>query len=171
MSTKEYYKKVNKRKQQKLGVSIGSAQRRLMKQKLFQILQRIDENNCYRCGKKILSVDELSFDHILPWYTSDVPRETYFDLANVTFSHLRCNAEAGAPLNSRDRVNPTTGYRGVVIKNRNEITSYRARINIKNKNVHIGYFKTPREAAQAFDDYVNNLEKYNGKTNKELGLL
>lgn len=81
--------KSNQKKKDQLGMSIGTAMGRLRKAVLFRLMQKYDEDTCYRCGQKIESVDELSFDHKEPWL--DVSNELFWDLDNVAFSHLRCN--------------------------------------------------------------------------------
>lgn len=52
----------------------------------------------------------------------------------------------------------TSGYRGVSFNKRDK--KFRAYININNKQLSLGYFKTAKEAAKARDEYIvkNNLE-------------
>ena len=46
---------------------------------------------CYRCGKKIEQIEELSIEHKVPWLYADDPIGLYFNLDNIAFSHLKCN--------------------------------------------------------------------------------
>lgn len=58
----------------------------------------------------------------------------------------------------KTRTNNTSGYRGVSFFKRDD--KWRAQICVNNKTKHIGYFDTPLEAAQTYDNYViiNGLE-------------
>lgn len=44
--------------------------------------------------RKINTVEELSIEHKTPWLNSNNPKELYFDLNNIAFSHLSCNIGA-----------------------------------------------------------------------------
>lgn len=84
----------NRKKNEQLGMSYGSACHRLRKSVLFVLLQRAGMDYCHRCGNVIESVRDLSLEHIEPWLDSDNPSEMFFDLDNIAFSHLRCNCQA-----------------------------------------------------------------------------
>jgi hypothetical protein len=75
-----------------LGMPRGTAANRLRKLILFDVLQRHKENICYRCGLEITSADELSIEHKQPWEHVDV--KLFWDLKNISFSHLGCNCAA-----------------------------------------------------------------------------
>ena len=79
-----------KRNTELLGMSHGTAHNRLRKLVLFDVLKRHKENICFRCGKEIEQIDELSIEHKVPWERRDNP-ELFWDLNNVTFSHMACN--------------------------------------------------------------------------------
>ena len=79
----------NERKAVTLGMPHGTATNKLRKNIMFFLLCRLGENDCYRCKKKIDTVDELSIEHIKPW--EGISAELFWDLQNVSFSHLRCN--------------------------------------------------------------------------------
>jgi hypothetical protein len=72
-----------------LGVPQGTANSKLRKQLLFKYVQKAKDNVCYRCLKKIETVDDLSIEHIEPWEGRDA--ELFWDLNNIAFSHTRCN--------------------------------------------------------------------------------
>lgn len=74
-----------------LGMDVGTASSQLKKSILFSAIKKLNQDTCYRCQKKIDTVNELSIDHIVPWIDSPSPKELFFDLDNVTFSHLSCN--------------------------------------------------------------------------------
>lgn len=70
-------------------MSYGTAQHRLRKLVLFDLLKRHNENSCFRCGHTIEGADELSIEHKQPWL--DASAKLFWDLSNIAFSHLRCN--------------------------------------------------------------------------------
>lgn len=82
----------NPRKSAQLGMPFGTATARLRKLVLFSVLQRHDENVCYRCDKVIESAAELSIDHKQAWLDVDVT--LFWDLENIAFAHLKCNTAA-----------------------------------------------------------------------------
>lgn len=86
--------KINK--SEALGMNIGTATGRLRKAVLFSLVCRLGENKCYQCGEEICSVEELSMEHKEPWLHADNPEESFFDLNNITFSHLSCNSAAAS---------------------------------------------------------------------------
>lgn len=75
--------------EQQLGMPFGTACGRLKKMVMFGLLQKLEENFCYRCGEEIISVDDLTLDHKIPWRYAD--NELFWDLENVAFSHEFCN--------------------------------------------------------------------------------
>ena len=86
--------KGNKAKADALGMAHGTAANRLRKMILFSLVCRVKLNMCHQCGGEILSVDDLSIEHKTPWLRADDPVKTFFDLDNIAFSHLSCNAAA-----------------------------------------------------------------------------
>jgi hypothetical protein len=80
-----------KRIVQQLGMSLGTAQHRLRKNILFSFAKRLKEDVCFKCGKQIEKVEELSIEHKQPWENRSV--ELYWDLTNIAFSHLACNRQ------------------------------------------------------------------------------
>lgn len=46
---------------------------------------------CFRCDQEIKRVEDLSIEHKVQWRTP----EQFWNLANIAFSHLRCNSGAG----------------------------------------------------------------------------
>ena len=97
--------KGNKRKSDALGMSHGTAANRLRKMIMFSLVVCLKENVCYRCGGEILSEADLSIEHKKAWLQADNPLDCFFDLENVTFSHLSCNvAAAHQPRKQTDEV-------------------------------------------------------------------
>ena len=78
-----------RRKTDFLGMSYGTACSRLRKLMLLELLRRLKEDKCFRCGKKIENVADLSLEHKEPWLY--VSKELFWDLDNISFSHFICN--------------------------------------------------------------------------------
>ena len=78
-----------KKKSDQLGMPFGTASGRLKKMIMLRLLQRLGEDVCYRCGKKIETYQELSVDHKVDWL--DVDPDLFWDLGNISFSHRECN--------------------------------------------------------------------------------
>ena len=97
--------KNNDKKRDQLGMPIGTAAGRLRKMIMFALLQKAGQDICHQCGERIKRVEDLSVEHIIPWLDSDDPIELYFDLDNITFSHLKCNIASARRFN-RGMKNP-----------------------------------------------------------------
>lgn len=69
----------------------GTAQHRLRQSIMFHLVKDLGRNNCFRCKEIIKYVSELSIDHKIDWLHNEKPRETFFDLENISFSHRKCN--------------------------------------------------------------------------------
>lgn len=82
----------NKKKAEQLGMPHGTAANRLRKMVLFKLLEEREQNLCFQCGEWIKCSDDLSIEHKIPWLDSDDPASLFFDLGNIAFSHLKCNA-------------------------------------------------------------------------------
>lgn len=83
-----------KKKQEQLGMPLGTASAKLRKSILFSLLKETGKNVCYQCGRVIENEDELSIEHKVPYLDSDNPKELFFSLENIAFSHLDCNIRA-----------------------------------------------------------------------------
>lgn len=79
----------HKKRSAQLGMPFATANSRLRKSILFMLLQKYEENKCYVCKQVIVSKDDLSIEHKLPW--EDVDPKLFWDLDNIAFSHIRCN--------------------------------------------------------------------------------
>ena len=84
--------KYNKKKQDQLGMPVGTASARLKKNIMFNMAQKLELDKCFRCGKKIKTVDDLTIDHKKHWL--DVDTKLFWDLKNIAFSHAFCNMSA-----------------------------------------------------------------------------
>ena len=78
------------KKSQQLEMNISTAQGRLVKDILWMLLQETNRTKCFVCGKE-MSRETFSIEHKIPWLDSDNPKELFFELDNISFSHLSCN--------------------------------------------------------------------------------
>lgn len=148
----------NKNKSDLLGEVYSSARGRLMKIILFQLVKETNKNICFQCGKEIKVIEELSIEHKEPWMKAKNPKESFYDLNNIAFSHLYCNTLAVDRTNKRNSPVGKSGFRGVYKKEGTNLEKpYVAQIVINHKKTHIGYFKTPEEAFIAYNKFRNNL--------------
>jgi hypothetical protein len=79
----------NKEKNIQLGMPLGTASARLKKAIMLNLLQKLCQDICYKCGERITTPEELSVDHKVNWLYNDT--ELFWDLNNIAFSHRRCN--------------------------------------------------------------------------------
>lgn len=162
--------KQNKIKSEELGMSFSTANGRLRKMIMFQLAQQCKRDNCYRCGKKIDNVDNFSIEHMKEWLHSDNPKELFFDLNNIAFSHHSCNVGARR---RRSKVNSKSGFMGVSY-DKSEQRNKRWKVTVygyDSERIAIGRFETPEEAGKAYDNKMIEIFGDNAITNKSLGLL
>ena len=79
------------KKQQQLGMNPSTASHRLVKDILFSLIK---DTPCFHCGEP-LTRETFSIEHKAPWLNSDDPVGRFFDLDNISYSHLLCNTRAG----------------------------------------------------------------------------
>lgn len=84
------------RKSKLLGMPFGTASGRLRKMLMFSLVQRLGIDICHQCKRLIETTEELSIEHESGWQLADDPVHAFFDLSQVSFSHLDCNIRAGA---------------------------------------------------------------------------
>ena len=82
---------VNKRKEM-LGIHPATASSILLRDILFDYVQKSGVK-CYRCEGN-LERSNFSIEHKDPWMKADNPREAFFDLDNISYSHQKCNYKA-----------------------------------------------------------------------------
>ena len=102
----------NEKKSKQLGMNHSTAQHRLKKHILFKLIVIGGFDKCYQCGEPILTPEELSVEHKIPWLDSKDPEDLFWDLDNIAFSHLRCNCKASRPRKkSLSQSQSTTRYK------------------------------------------------------------
>lgn len=93
--------KANQKKSEMLGMSHGCAAAQLRKSIMFLLVQRVGMDVCFQCKEKITDVAQFSIEHKFPWQQSPTPKEMFFDLENIAFSHYICNVRAGTKPNKK----------------------------------------------------------------------
>jgi len=86
--------KNNETKNILLGMPHGTANGILRKNIIFWLAGKSDMLNCFRCGKLIEDINEFSIEHKRPWQREPEPKEAFFDIDNISFSHIKCNVDA-----------------------------------------------------------------------------
>ena len=82
----------SKKKSEQLGIPFGTANNRLRKSILFQLLKKYGDNVCFHCHEEIKDISQLSIEHKKPWLDADP--SLFWDIDNIGFSHLSCNVSA-----------------------------------------------------------------------------
>lgn len=178
-------KRLSDRTYQKLGLHKSSAQRKLVRILLFEYVKNSGDNFCWQCGEEITELDKFSIEHKKPWSCAEDPKQAYFDLDNVTFSHLSCNSQKirNSPHRrkltafdldiAKDRLvrNPA-GFRYVRLYKQKEVIKYMARVpHWKNGKRIKYYFGKARETALEADEIMIRLYGKKAITNQKLGLI
>jgi len=79
----------NAKKAAMLGMPFGTANARLVRLILFDLVCKAGLDQCVRCKKKIEKACDLSIEHLKPW--QEFSAELFWDLTNIGFSHRKCN--------------------------------------------------------------------------------
>lgn len=82
------------KKKMQLGMNHGTARHRLIKDLLWKFIVDSGQDKCCKCGKT-MTKDSFSIEHIKPWLDSEDPVGLFFDIENISFSHLSCNISEG----------------------------------------------------------------------------
>lgn len=84
-----------------LGMDASTASSRLKKHIMWLMAVRLNLHTCYRCGNTIDDKDSFSVEHKQSWIAALDPVAAFFDLDNIAFSHLNCNAGAAVKVNKK----------------------------------------------------------------------
>jgi hypothetical protein len=68
----------------------STASGRLVKDILYSLVVKTGQNSCYKCGKDMCRAT-FSVEHKTPWLDSEDPVGLFFELDNISFSHIACN--------------------------------------------------------------------------------
>lgn len=78
------------KKKEQLGMNPSTASGRLVKDVLWSLIVKTKQDICCKCNNS-MTRETFSIEHVKPWLDSDDPVGLYFDLENISFSHLSCN--------------------------------------------------------------------------------
>ncbi len=81
---------MSSKKSEQLGMAYGTASNRLVKDLLYSFIVKTGQNACHHCGKE-MTRENFSIEHKTPWLDSPDPLGLFFDLENISFSHMSCN--------------------------------------------------------------------------------
>lgn len=101
----------NCKKTEQLGVNPSTAYNRLKKNIMFNMAQLLEMDWCFQCGTQILRKEDLSVEHMTPWQNSEDPKELFYDMTNIAFSHLLCNTSASRGSSIRKPCPSPAAYR------------------------------------------------------------
>lgn len=76
-------------KNEQLGMNPSTASGRLVKDLLFDFVQKAGIK-CHHCDGE-MTRETFSIEHKTPWLHSENPKELFFDLENISYSHMACN--------------------------------------------------------------------------------
>ncbi len=74
-----------------LGVNVSTASNRLVKDLLFSLIVETNKDTCFRCGFPLIR-ENFSIEHTVAWRLAENPKEVFFDLKRIAYSHLNCNS-------------------------------------------------------------------------------
>ena len=80
-------------------MNAGTASNKLRKIIMYHMAKKLNEHYCFQCGKEIELVEEFTLEHKIPWLDSKSPKELFFNMDNIAFSHLSCNSGAARKSN------------------------------------------------------------------------
>lgn len=83
-------KNQNEKTKQQLGVNKSTAQAILLKDILWKLIQETNQTKCFVCGEE-MTRETFSIEHKEEWLNKENAKELFFDLNNISFSHLSCN--------------------------------------------------------------------------------
>ncbi len=84
---------IKDKKHEQLGMNPSTASGRLVKDLLFNFIVKTGNDSCFRCGSK-LTRGTFSIEHKTNWLDSGKAVELFFDMDNISYSHLSCNRDA-----------------------------------------------------------------------------
>ncbi|UZV39663.1 hypothetical protein APT65_00055 [Trabzonvirus APT65] len=107
------------KKKMQLGMNPSTASGRLVKDLLWNYIVKCGDNKCHKCGEE-MSRETFSIEHVVPWLDSENPTELFFDIGNISYSHLVCNISSARKTNKVYE----TGEEKLEAKRRNDRNFY-----------------------------------------------
>ena len=91
-----------KNKKDQLGMHPATASNRLVKDLLWSFIEESGRDTCHKCGHP-MTRDSVSLEHKTPWLHSEDPLGLFFDLDNISYSHLSCNTGDARKFHGKNR--------------------------------------------------------------------
>ena len=157
----------NYRKEKALGMAFGTASHRLRRAFMFRLAVKCGEADCYRCGKPIVSPEDMSLDHMEDWLYAEDPKGVFFDVENVRLSHKECNTRCR--MTSKRNSSGKSKYKGVAW--RKDRGKWRATVFANKKIVCTKQFDKEEDAARYYDKKALDFLGDRAITNESLGLF
>lgn len=101
---------VKDKKTEQLGMNPSTASGRLVKDILFNLITESGKNMCFHCNNP-MTREDFSIEHKIPWLDSGSPKELFFDLGNIAFSHHSCNVGSARPRKYEIKHGTVSGWR------------------------------------------------------------
>lgn len=98
------------KKAKQLGMNPSTAQGRLIKDLLWDFIVKAGKDSCCKCGGK-MERGTFSIEHVTPWLDSENPLGLFFDLQNISYSHLSCNVRDARKVKSTSICGDPVHYR------------------------------------------------------------
>ena len=135
----------NERKNTALGMNFSTASAQLKKLLMFRMMQRLGDDNCYRCGTLIETPEQLSVEHKIAWLSAEDPKAAFFDLENIAFSHLSpCNRPERADTCKRGhQMPPLKGYCRICKNISDSLRKKKSPYREYNKTYQKNYWQSP----------------------------
>ena len=100
----------NKKKDELLGMSHGTAYSKLRRDIIYWLAGLNGMLVCFRCGETIERIEDFSIEHKRPWQYEENPKEAFFDIKNIAFSHLVCNISSARKPTKGNITHGLSGY-------------------------------------------------------------
>lgn len=81
------------KKEEQLGMTTGKANSILNRDILWHLVVKTKQDSCFHCGE-LMTRETFSVEHKTPWLDSEDPVSLFFNMDNISFSHLACNTKA-----------------------------------------------------------------------------
>lgn len=86
----EVTKRRKLKQKEQLGMDKGTARNKLVSDILWELLKETNGTKCFVCNEE-MTRDTFSIEHIIPWANEPNAKDLFFNLSNISFSHLSCN--------------------------------------------------------------------------------
>ena len=121
--------KITDEKSKQLGMPFPTASNRMKKNFAFFMMQNLEWDDCVVCGEKILTPNDMTYEHIVNWLHHEDGVNLFYDVDNIRFAHKKCQYR-----NQRcsSKITGVIKSKGVTFDKRNTNKPYRAKIRVAN---------------------------------------